>query len=418
MHERFRLLAGLAFLMFLPTYGCATFRPSPAEPPDFLARAQSREERGVQVTVAVPSAAETRRHFGRNLYSGGIQPVFVRIENGTQEGLALFPLTMDPDYFSPGEAVWSSRFFLGGSANDSMSDYFHQAQVPVIVGPGVSLQGFVFTNRDDGLKYVEVDLRGDEEPRHFDFVFEVPGIELDYHRVDWDALYSEEEIVELDDTELREMLEGLPCCALGGDRKSPGDPLNIVVIAGEGFIAHPFLKQGWDPTETIRTSTVIGTALSSVLGRTYRTSPMSALYFDDRPQEMGLQKARRTVDERNHLRLWVTPYLYEGKHVWIGQISRDIGVRLSRRTLITHQIDGDVDEARYYLMQDMLLSGRVSKMMIVEGVGAAPKEAPRYNYTLDPYFTDGARFVFVVSDEFVAPEDVEIVDWTAGRLSQ
>ena len=65
--------------------------------------------------------------------------------------------------------------------------------------------------------------------------------------------------------------------------------------------------------------------MSSVFGRRYRTSPVSPLYVFDRPQDFALQKARKTVDERNHLRLWRAPVDFEGKPVWVGQLSRDIG---------------------------------------------------------------------------------------------
>ena len=58
--------------------------------------------------------------------------------------------------------------------------------------------------------------------------------------------------------------------------------------------------------------------------------------------------ARGTViNERLHLRLWLTPLRYEGKPVWVGQISRDIGVRFTTKAwnLTTHRIDPDIDEA-------------------------------------------------------------------------
>jgi hypothetical protein len=75
------------------------------------------------------------------------------------------------------------------------------------------------------------------------------------------------------------------------------------------------------------------------------------------------------VDERNHLRLWLTPLTDQGKDVWIGQISRDIGVRLSSKTFVTHKIDPQVDEACDYLVQDLLLSGSPSGFGYVGGVG-------------------------------------------------
>jgi hypothetical protein len=79
-----------------------------------------------------------------------------------------------------------------------------------------------------------------------------------------------------------------------------------------------------------------------------------------RRQDLALQKARDNVHQRNHLRLWLTPMRYEGKQVWVGQISRDIGTRLTihSKTLTTHKIDPDVDEARRALLEDVAYSSR------------------------------------------------------------
>ena len=85
--------------------------------------------------------------------------------------------------------------------------------------------------------------------------------------------------------------------------------------------------------------------------------------------------------------------------MWIGQVSRDIGVRLTYQTwnLTTHKIAPDVDFDRNYLLQDLLLSGFVERYGFVTGVGAAPPSAPRTNLTGDPYYTDGLRAVVFLS---------------------
>jgi hypothetical protein len=77
-----------------------------------------------------------------------------------------------------------------------------------------------------------------------------------------------------------------------------------------------------------------------------------------------------SVDERNHLRLWLSPLRFEGMEVWVGQISRDFGVRLSSKTVVTHKIDPDVDDARFYLLQDLANSGGLAGLAYVKGVGA------------------------------------------------
>jgi hypothetical protein len=81
------------------------------------------------------------------------------------------------------------------------------------------------------------------------------------------------------------------------------------------------------------------------------------------------------------------------------------------KTIVTHKIDADVDETRSYLIQDMWYSQGLAQFAFVKGVGAAPIDAPRYNLTGDPYFTDGLRTVLWVSSEPVAFEEVRFLEW-------
>jgi hypothetical protein len=197
----------------------------------------------------------------------------------------------------------------------------------------------------------------------------------------------------------------------GPDGVTPGDPLNLVVI-GEGQLALlPFIRRGWYVTETISGGAVWHTVVSSLFGARYRTSPISPLYLFGRRQDIALQKARESVDERNHLRLWLTPWRYAGKDVWAGQISRDIGVRLSSRTFVTHKIDPHMDGARGYLLTDIFFSGRLAANGHRPGVGAATRTTPRFDYTGDPYRTDGRRVVLILSTTEVLWEDLVNIDW-------
>jgi hypothetical protein len=101
----------------------------------------------------------------------------------------------------------------------------------------------------------------------------------------------------------------------------------------------------------------------------------------------------------------------DGKLVWIGQISRDIGVRFTWKTITTHKIDPNVDETRDFLIQDLWYSQGLKKFGYVKGVGAASYQEPRGNLTGDPYFTDGHRAVLWVSSRPAAFSDVEWFDW-------
>jgi hypothetical protein len=107
----------------------------------------------------------------------------------------------------------------------------------------------------------------------------------------------------------------------------------------------------------------------------------------------------------------MTPMQYQGKQVWIGQISRDIGVRFTRKTITTHKIDANVDETREFLLENLAYSQSVAKIGYVGGVGPASIDAPRKNLTGDPYFTDGYRVVLWVSSIPVAIDDIELLPW-------
>ncbi len=390
---------------------CAGFRPAPNGEVPFRERALSKTLGGVTVSAVVLGADETRRALGVATEPGGLQPVWLRIQNDEDQQYYLLVNELDPDYFSAFEASWKSHFFLGGVENEKMDDHFYDRSMSLTIAAHTTEQGFVYTNLDRGAKFVSVELIGDVEVREFNFLLDVPGLRADYQRVDFEALYPPGEIREVGPDELRAELEKLPCCALGGDRKTPGDPLNLVVVADRGHILAPFVQRGWHLTETLRAGSIWGSIRSSLFHSEYKYSPVSALYLYGRHQDFALQKARDTVDARNHLRLWLSPLRLDGKEVWVGQISRDIGVRLSRKTLVTHKIDPQVDEARNNLVVDLALSQNLGAFAYAKGVGASRRAAPRRNYSGDPYFSDGLRVVLYLSDEPVSLLEVEMMDW-------
>jgi len=273
----------------------------------------------------------------------------------------------------------------------------------------------VYTNLDPGAKAFAVELFGPSMFRSLEFVQLVPGFEADFHKVDFHQLYRDDEVRELGLDELPAYLEGLPCCVAGGDRKTPGDPLNLVIVGDPLHALSTLVSQGWDLTETIRSHTTWRTIKSSLFRSRYRTSPVSPLYLFDRPQDIALQKARGTVDERNHLRLWLAPVVVEGMNVWVGQISRDIGIKFSSKTFVTHKIDPVVDEARLYITLDLAASQSLRSIGYVKGVGFSSREAPRKNYTDDPYYTDGLRVVLFLEEGRYGLDEIEHLPWERPR---
>jgi hypothetical protein len=374
--------------------GCQTFRPQPIDSLRFWDRIETQERNGLRVSVAVLSRDEARKAFGVDLYAKQIQPVWLRIENRSDAPYWFMLHGLDPNYFSTGEAAYKSHHLFRPLTNRRIDDHFERLGVIPAVPPEGQTSGFAFSNVKLGTKEVRIRLLGDRRVEDFHFYVSVPGFRADYHRVEWQELEKRIEFVDLgSDEELFEMLRELPCCTTRENGTGSGDPLNLVIIAPRtGLLS--FIRAGWDETEVLTWSSAWRT-FRAFFGGEYRYSPMSALYFDGRAQDIGIQKTRDSIHERNHVRLWATRWRYQGENVWIGTITRDIGVYFTTRAwnLTTHAIDPDVDEARNYLVEDLLTTESIRSLALVDGVGKAERSAPHRNLMFAPFWTDGRRAV-------------------------
>jgi hypothetical protein len=409
-----------------------------------LARAQSQEGPRAQVTVAVLDATESHQFFGVPLARRGIQPVYLRIENRSDRALRLQLVRIDPNYYTPLEAAAANHYSIAKRlsafgvtgllvflpllaliplklitafrANRRMNDFFqsHAFHLRPIKPKGVA-EGFVFTPFDAGTKIVHICLHatGDsletaarsaqpveatDSATEFTFSVSVPGLAADYLRRDLDAGQSADEVVECDEATLVRHICEMPAATANAKGTRAGDPVNLVVIGEFALILGAFAAR-WDESETITIATCWKTVRSFLLGSQYRYSPVSPLHLFGRSQDVALQRTRRSVNDRLHLRLWLTNLHFHAQPVWVGQVSRDIGVRFTTKVwnLTTHRVDPDVDESRDYVIEDLMQAERIAVAAYVDGVGACDSTSPRRNLTGDPYFTDGKRAVILLS---------------------
>lgn len=361
------------------------------------------------ITTAVPSAEEARAIFGGNLYAQNVQPVWVQVENRGDTVLKLTPMGVDRSYFTPREAANRSR---PGEAVGHAVRYESSGHGRLSMPPRSIQSGYIFSRVDEGTKSFNVDIVGENTAHTMTFFVPVPGLQIDHYELDPDALFSPREFREVSMAELVTEVEAMPCCVRDAKGKNKGDPLNLVFIGEARELYYAFMRAGWDETETIYGASLWKTAVSAVSGGRYRYSPVSALYVFDRPQDAAMQRARDSIHERNHLRIWMTPLRHEGKPVWVGQISRDIGVRFTTKTITTHKIDPDVDETREFLLEDLAFTQGVKAFGYLGGVGEAAYDAPRGNLTGDPYFTDGKRLLIWMSPEPRGLDEIEPLDLT------
>jgi len=420
------------------------------------ARAQTSDDGGVRVRVAAMSAEESRRYFGRRqLARRGVQPVYVEVTNSDPRGCPLYldVAGIDPNYYTPLEAsaachFWSTLGQLATAlgpiaflwlplllvvlplklpaarrANRRMDDYFCRQSFPRGLiessangnGKGNTAKGFVFTSLEEGTKNVKIRLLGVDRGNkrstlEFDFAVPVPGISVDYEertqkQRDVLSLYPPEEIVSIRSgeggdgfRELRRRLENFPRATTDKSGTREGDPANLVVVGHFDNVLCAFGPR-WDETEITSLATCYKTAKSFLFGTQYKYSPVSPLYMFGRPQDFALQRSRSSITRRLHLRLWLTRIRFDDKPVWIGQISRDIGVKLTTTSwsLTTHRVDPDVDDARDYLLSQLLESGYAEQIGLVGGVGESTANDPRVNLGNDPYLTNGKRGVVLLT---------------------
>lgn len=408
-------LTAICLLLALLCAGCAATAPVP-EPLDYKARAETHRDGEVSVSASGLSAQESRDLYGRELDGKGVQPVWVEVENRAAEPYWLLFPGVDPNFFLPSEVADAFASQDDEHNREILRQRFDALAFRNPVLPGSKVSGFVLTNLDEGIKLIQVDLVGDRSHKSFSFFAPVPGFRADYRarRVFLRELYAADEIVDYsDEADFRDALAALPCCVTNEDVSRNGDPLNLVVIGGIDDAFPALVRQGWQPTEETYFGSVWKMMESVLSGERYPYSPVSPLYLYGRAQDLALQKARDNIHQRNHLRLWLSPMRYRGKQVWVGQISRDIGTRLTIHSpyLTTHKIDPDVDEARAALMEDMAYSQSLAQLGLVAGVGAADKSAPRANLTTDPYYTDGFRAVLIFDAEPSSLEEIGFLPW-------
>ena len=414
----------LAYAIALPFFAmvlasCATLQTGTSYHPEsvnavrFRDRAVSKADADVRVTVAVPTGEEVRDLFDVDLIKKEIQPVWVKVENHSEKTFYLLGAATDPSYFSPLEVVYALRGGLFDVYQDEMERHFRSMSFENPVLPNTAVSGFIYTNLDEGEKVVQIDLIADRQVKFFTFFVQIPGMRVDYRMVDFNSLYPEDEMVDVDEDGLRAALEALPCCTTNAEGTELGDPLNLVMIGDFKDITAAFARRGWLPAEETYATAVWKTIKSFLFGSRYRYSPVSPLFAYGRSQDLARQKPRHDIHERNHLRLWYSPLRYRGKSVFVGQISRDIGVRFTSEVWppVTHKIDPDIDEARGSLVEDLIYSQMLAKVGWVRGVGHVRPSKPKFNLTGDPYFTDGYRTVLIIDQGPIALNQLQTFLW-------
>ena len=413
-----RLLDGLGrvsqALLLALLVGCASYEPRElSEWPDTGA-IQTKESEQVSVSAGILSDEQAAAVYGVDLSSVGLQAIWLRIDNQSDHSHWLLVSALDANYFAPDEAAALFDGLFSDRDETRVTDRFRQLAIPLHVGSGEIKEGYVLAPSHEGGRYIEVALAGEQHVVKQGFAIPLANGQFDFEDMNPEKIYPDQVRPDLSLAQVRSQLIAWPCCARDESDASDGDPLNLVLVGTSEEVLASLARAGWSFTHRISIDSVkrmIGAAIS---GSEYAVAPISPLYLMGRPQDLAMQRARSTILQRNHLRLWLLPFRLEGRSVWIGQVSRDIGIKPSFGSVgfVTHVVDPNVDEAREHLLQSLLVSGTLREFGFVKGVGESSESEPSLNLSGDPYFTDGLRLFGVLSGtETIPPAMVNFLDW-------
>jgi hypothetical protein len=375
------------------------YRAEPLEAFEITARAVAQEQESFRVSAAVPSIAEAESLFGIPLSKRGIQPVWLEIENLTDQRARFVPYSLDPAYFPPHEVAYMYRKRFSRQGWLDMEQRFFDMSISRYISPGETVSGFVFTHMARGTKAFNVDVfQTGNEPTHeiFTFFINVPDFTPDHSKIDFRAIYADGETSKLDLDSFRETVASLPCCTTNQDASDAGQPIKIFLVGSGGSLLQALLRAGWAET-------------SYGASEVYLNS--SDYYFGRSPDAI-FRKGRNRTTERNEMGIWLLPYEVDGEPVWAVQMKQAIGRRFAiEEQFLGVQLDPDINDGRNYLLQDLWYSQSLRAYAWSATGRVVSREQPELDFKGRAWFSDGFKIVLWVSGDPVALTEAEFVPW-------
>lgn len=171
----------------------------------------------------------------------------------------------------------------------------------------------------------------------------------------------------------------------------PSDVTNLMFLGTERQIEDAFQQAGWTPAAKLNGASKLETFRAMAEQRGYSEAPVSVLLLDERPPDLVFEKSNDTFAARHHLRIWRRPGQFGGQEIWVCSATHDTGIDFSEksRTFI-HKIDPHIDLERAKVVNDLLLTGSVRGLSLVDRPNLPEN---MFNATGDSLMTDGAMAV-------------------------
>jgi hypothetical protein len=176
--------------------------------------------------------------------------------------------------------------------------------------------------------------------------------------------------------------------------KTPADLTNLLFVGTEQELQQAFEEAGWALADARGFSSDLKAIQATVRQSGYGGAPVSLLTLNGLPPDFVFQKSLNTFAKRHHLRLWKHSATYDGREVWVGAATHDIGIASTAEgTKWFHRIDPRIDRERELVKTDLLFAGVASGYALVERPDV-PQNSQ--NGTGDDLITDGKMVILAL----------------------
>ena len=359
-------------------------------------RAVLQTEGDIRISASVPDAVEAEAIFGIPVYKRGIQPVWLEIVNNSPDRLRFAPTALDPQYFSPLEVAYIHRKGFSKKARAQMDQRFHDSAMPRQIPAGETRSGYVFTHASPGTKSFTIDLFSAEDDYSFAFFLAVPGFVPDHSKIEFETLYTAQEIHDYELAGFRNALADSPFTTTDQSGQQAGLPIGVVIVGNGLDVLKALLRAGWDESAS-----------------SYDAAQLTkAHYLYGRTPDAVFRIPRNRKTDRNKLFLWMAPMRVDGKSVWLAQITNYIGQKTRlEQVIFGARIDPNIDDGRDFLIQNLWYSQGLYQLAWLAGGNIISIENSRLDFNGIKYFTDGYVNIAWLSAMPVSLVETKRVDW-------
>ncbi|HIL98159.1 MAG: hypothetical protein ABGY96_22900 [bacterium] len=312
--------------------------------------------------------------------------MWLEIENNGLTRLRYAPTGTDREYFSPLEVSYKHRKGFSATARREMDVRFHTLALKRYLDPGETVSGFVFTHVEPGTKGFNVDLFGSGVSFSFTFFIRIPGFRPDHAEVDFESLYTADEVQHISEVDFYSTLLSFPSHTSDSSGTSTGSPANVFFVVDGKSLLYALIRAGWQ---------------EGVVDNATGQFEDDYFYFNRRQDTVFRYAGRNKSDGFYELRLWLSPLLVDGTTVWFGQLRQFIS-----HPWVGPRPDPDVGDAQSFLVQNLWYSEALLQYGTVTENDVVVKGETQKDFLGAEYFTNGQRLVLWVTDDPVSMRDM------------